>query len=42
MALAEFLNNLDVYADCEACGEPVVPADPASGMLCLDQGGPLG
>lgn len=42
VALAEFLNNLDVYADCEACGEPVLPADPASGMLRLDQDGPLG
>jgi hypothetical protein len=40
VALAEFLNNLDVYADCQACGEPVLEADPASGLLRLDQGGP--
>lgn len=40
VALAEVLNNLDYYADCQACGEPVLAADPASGRLELDQDGP--
>jgi hypothetical protein len=40
VALAEFLHNLDSYADCEACGEPLLAADSASGLLRLDQDGP--
>jgi hypothetical protein len=39
VALGGFLNDLDFYAECRSCGEPVldVETDPGNGLLRLDE-----